>query len=61
MADAADEAQQHVDIAGAEHKADVLAAFYLRLRGHKVPPAVAYDLLFAEFYPTSYEWQDDDG
>ena len=60
-ADPADQAQQHINVTRAQWRADELSAFYLRLRGHKVPPAVVYDLLFAEFYPATYEWQDDDG
>lgn len=55
--DVADEAEHDLRVLSAEWRADELSAFYLRLveakgrGGKRMPAPVAYDVLFAEFYP----------
>ena len=48
--DADVEAQQHVDLAGTLHRADLLAAFWNRLKEHRIPPAVRREWAAAEFH-----------
>lgn len=56
------EAQQVTDVASAQAKAEVILAFYLRLRlGKKMPEPIAHDVLINEFYGYwSDEVEDDD-
>lgn len=55
------EAAQVVDTAAAEDRADVVAAFYKRLRNHKVPELAAREFTCLEFYAhdVEVEWDDD--
>lgn len=56
--DVADGAEHDLRVLSAQWRADELTAFYLRLveargrGGKRMPPAVAYDVLFAEFFPS---------
>lgn len=58
---AATQAQHYVNRASYEMKADEIAAFYLRLKQHRIPPAVRREFTILEFWPADVTaWEDDD-
>ena len=44
------DAQHHIDITSAQHRADLLAAFWHRLKEHRIPVAVRRDWIAADFH-----------
>lgn len=50
MSDPADVAQHVVDVSGAEDRADVVAAYYRRLKKHRVPEVAAREFTVLEFF-----------